>query len=1153
MNKNVNMCDLIDLNSPDRKGLLSSQLASPLIPVPTDMACSNCNNHINDPSSLVTGKRSSFENNPFDMVLHKTTEYIQKKDDPFEVTLEKALRSKCKKHTSIRTYSCDFKNDSILKEKKYTRKLKINRTLDESLINEELNQKNVSNDKIPNGSIIVDSNNTNVLDDDVITNNINLSFSKNTNNIPTINIQENELSILNQSVMDDTLFEAVQELSKEQMKSISQNKISINMEKDKLNTDQISTVTVLKIPKLQRSLSQGEKILPKKSKYLNQTSLVEPSQTNFGSSNSISSLHSLDLLNEGFLNSLCSKDSVFSSLSNISSITRLNSISSTSHSSMILSDGTINRTFLDTGSFEKSDNTKLIEKMDSVKETNSVLPISRYSITSVTDVSNKTKSPVYDLADQFNKLRDKFHVSENSTNEKNEIISEFSDNIKQCVAVIEKNEECNTNNRLIDIDICTSDMNCSEEHHEKSISDTSSDSVFVDENKINKSILHEAKLLAKTFEELALKPSSESSIDDLIGSNSSWTAELLPAFDDEAMTDNLIELPTSPNVNNLNSKNEKVMECTSNDSYSNTNGNLLNSKVGKNMKDLETELIEPISTEKRITTATLLLDLKKLITTEENIEANKLLENLEKVLGINWENNTELLTTYLNTTNNLSKSPQKSSSCLEIKNVTENNMEYSREDNLTSGFPNDVKESVICTNMNFNDSSKVSKEYLKEINSKADNENLEAKTGTKKLETEINESDLDNQNVRKKDFSCKTDNNNSLNEKIATELLTNIAKLLTRQTEDYSTLDILKNLGKVLNFASNNCNIDENLESNNNDVEIQTTSKKSKLKFENKTRTSTLSRSKKVSPGKNFIRKKLIVSQTPPIKNVSSSVISKGKNTSQLKEVTKRFSSDPDFISSTSNKKVIAKNNKSGLEKDIETITIPTLNLQKEKTTMINTIKTKLKTKSGSDIAYKKGPLKAVLPMEIMQKKDSICTAKKYSRSSKPMASSTPDAQNSKPCKIQSQITNCSKKRNFSCDISPVTTRVNVNSNNGINNSPKRVSKLQSPKKTTPKRHPTNSNIPKSQTPPVSRRLNSSFDVNQYGRFSESPQHSLHKLSNSQKNSPISLKKTSSNVQQSPLRNSNKIIHKVKPINLISKLRRHSIGTNVMEKENNYI
>ncbi|XP_076162460.1 uncharacterized protein LOC143144197 isoform X3 [Ptiloglossa arizonensis] len=1049
MNKNVNMCDLIDLNSPDRKGLLSSQLASPLIPVPTDMACSNCNNHINDPSSLVTGKRSSFENNPFDMVLHKTTEYIQKKDDPFEVTLEKALRSKCKKHTSIRTYSCDFKNDSILKEKKYTRKLKINRTLDESLINEELNQKNVSNDKIPNGSIIVDSNNTNVLDDDVITNNINLSFSKNTNNIPTINIQENELSILNQSVMDDTLFEAVQELN--------------------------------------------------------------------------------------------------------------------------------------TGSFEKSDNTKLIEKMDSVKETNSVLPISRYSITSVTDVSNKTKSPVYDLADQFNKLRDKFHVSENSTNEKNEIISEFSDNIKQCVAVIEKNEECNTNNRLIDIDICTSDMNCSEEHHEKSISDTSSDSVFVDENKINKSILHEAKLLAKTFEELALKPSSESSIDDLIGSNSSWTAELLPAFDDEAMTDNLIELPTSPNVNNLNSKNEKVMECTSNDSYSNTNGNLLNSKVGKNMKDLETELIEPISTEKRITTATLLLDLKKLITTEENIEANKLLENLEKVLGINWENNTELLTTYLNTTNNLSKSPQKSSSCLEIKNVTENNMEYSREDNLTSGFPNDVKESVICTNMNFNDSSKVSKEYLKEINSKADNENLEAKTGTKKLETEINESDLDNQNVRKKDFSCKTDNNNSLNEKIATELLTNIAKLLTRQTEDYSTLDILKNLGKVLNFASNNCNIDENLESNNNDVEIQTTSKKSKLKFENKTRTSTLSRSKKVSPGKNFIRKKLIVSQTPPIKNVSSSVISKGKNTSQLKEVTKRFSSDPDFISSTSNKKVIAKNNKSGLEKDIETITIPTLNLQKEKTTMINTIKTKLKTKSGSDIAYKKGPLKAVLPMEIMQKKetigkkvipstetitppkshkiisstpnstDSICTAKKYSRSSKPMASSTPDAQNSKPCKIQSQITNCSKKRNFSCDISPVTTRVNVNSNNGINNSPKRVSKLQSPKKTTPKRHPTNSNIPKSQTPPVSRRLNSSFDVNQYGRFSESPQHSLHKLSNSQKNSPISLKKTSSNVQQSPLRNSNKIIHKVKPINLISKLRRHSIGTNVMEKENNYI
>lgn len=61
--------------------------------------------------------------------------------------------------------------------------------------------------------------------------------------------------------------------------------------------------------------------------------------------------------------------------------------------------------------------------------------------------------------------------------------------------------------------------------------------------------------------------------------------------------------------------------------------------------------------------------------------------------------------------------------------------------------------------------------------------------------------------------------------------------------------------------------------------------------------------------------------------------------------------------------------------------------------------------------------------------------AKKSARS-KPMASSTPDGQNSKTS--STQLTSTSKKRNFSCDISPVTTHVNINGSDERKDSPKR-------------------------------------------------------------------------------------------------------------------
>ncbi|XP_015432149.1 PREDICTED: uncharacterized protein LOC107188384 [Dufourea novaeangliae] len=1196
MHKKITMCDLIDLNSPDKKGLLTCRLASPLIPVPTDTTGSNYNNRITDTSSLVSGKRDSLENNPFDMVLHKTTEYIQKKDDPFEVALEKALRIKRKKDTKLRTYSVEFTDDYTLKRRKSSQNLKINKTLDESLINEELNQRNVADDKIQNENVAAELDKFDTLSDNLksVDISVKLSFSDDKHNVlPSIEVQDINLSILNQSIMNDTLFEADKDVS-----SRNQNKFLTGLETGKDNIEHIPTIaTLLQVPNLRRSFSQGDNVSPKKTQHLDHISMVEKLRTNSESRCSVSS--TLDILNDGFLKSRCSGSSVFSSLSNISSITKLNSISSTTNLSMMLSSDTFNRTFLESCSSEKSDSsTKLNEKASPIEGINSASLPSKNLVTSVANTSTKTRSSMSDLTDRFNKLKaraSELHVSENTINEKNQTTSSFSNDIKECVTVMKEKEESDTDNRLIDIDIFSPQMNYGKDQYKSSISDTSSDSVFLDESKVNKSILHEAKLLARTFEELALRTSSGSSIDDLITNNPLWTSELLPAFDDEI--DNLIELPISPDTSNANPNNKKVMERTDNVPHINRNRKFVANISKENIKDLEMELIAPIPTEKRVTAATLLLDLKKLINTEIDTEANKLLENLEKVLGINWDNNTELLTTYLNVTNNLAKSPQKSNSNLEIKNVAENNMEFSQENNVTDDLIENIEESAHGTNMNINDSnlgkcSTNNQKCLKEINRESKEMDEELKIRNGRTGNENKGRDFNVQTTCNVNTSCTTESNDSVNEKVAIELLTNLSKLLSGQTEEHSTINLLRNLGRVLNFHSNNCNINEKEKTNKSDVDIHQTPKKANLKYENKSHSSVLSKSvnryslelesKKQPVAKPFMRRSISVSQTPPIRTAPSPLMSKGKSTSQLREVTKRFSSDPGLASTTVNKKSITNSNKNDLQKDIGTKTIPTLDIQKEKTTMIGTVKSKLKNKIDINAINKKGPMKAILPVGSMRKRESIsrkvipstetitppkvhkiisstpnstdnrCPLKKSSRPSKPVASSTPDAENSKARKVQSQKSKSSKKRNFGCDISPVTTRVNDNNSNGVNNSSKRFSKLLSPKK-TPKLRPVDSSIPRCRTPPVNKRLNSSCDINQYERTAESPQRSLYKMSSSQNNSPISLKKNGGKIQQSPLRDSNKIMHKVKPVNLISKLRRHSIGTNVTEKENNYM
>lgn len=126
---------------------------------------------------------------------------------------------------------------------------------------------------------------------------------------------------------------------------------------------------------------------------------------------------------------------------------------------------------------------------------------------------------------------------------------------------------------------------------------------------------------------------------DLLSSNAEFNFDNLPDSDDEVEV-NLIDLPVSPlkstdvPENSLETKNE------------NQQINKTDNEINK-IKEIEMEFTQPVDPDKKIVVTSLLLELEKLIKTEKNPDAEKLLNDLEKVLGVKWENNTDLLNVYL--------------------------------------------------------------------------------------------------------------------------------------------------------------------------------------------------------------------------------------------------------------------------------------------------------------------------------------------------------------------------------------------------------------------------------------------------------------------------------------------------------------------------
>lgn len=1048
------MCDFIDLDN-SAGSPLNTKLASPLIPVPSNIERKNiniCDNRLNN-NTLITGKRESLGDNPFDAILDEAIENVRKKEDPFETVYEEAL-------IGNDITAQEEKNINITDDLKatYTQlcKLKENKTSDEFL---------------PNPDIVISTAEINSLD----------------------------LSILNHSAMNDTLYESKYNEEETEIPYMLQHKIPLN----------IKTIQT-------RSYSQGDiiseckQLLKPRSNSTTET--LKTNKINISDSDS----KSFSVFNKGFIEDQYNDISVFSTISNISSITR--NSGSLTHNSASMSNNTMNIAFLNNCSSSIACDTKLNER---INNTMSTVPTISLPIT-------PAQKPIKTTVDVNNKLPD---------------------------------------DKLIDIDTCLPEITYSKLSNNTCL-DSSSDSVFLTKNNINTSIINEAKALARTFEEFAGK-SSGSNIDELIIDDPMWTSELLPAYEDD-IVDNLIEVPVL-NATNREQKNGDMLSC-------NSNTNDVTKSQNNVKKEMDIVSLNQITVNKTAA-STLLVDLKKIVKTENNSEANRLLEDLEQVLGIQSSNKIELFSTCIQTTNdsraiqNTKEEKHDNKSHVDDLKNYEIEVKKSHYDNKING----------CEALHDNNKSLIKENEVSSINPRI--EIFPKKESY--IDVEKKEINVDINNFTQKNMTINKEENNRTenNEKVAVELLINLGKVLSGQSNESATLNLLKNLGEVLNLVSKN---DQEKNNEQNNVISNNTEKISiKDKSGNKVKSSTSLKVKqrrsldlmsKAKPTyqKAFRRSTCTSSASPP-KKLQKSFVFKENNKSQLSKARKRFPSDPGSINLNSSKTEIAAS-----IGDHPIISINKVNTNKnnpkEKPPIKLVVKNQLKHKSKSEIVNKKGPMKAIIPIGNMQRKGTTTPPKspknvqpcikifsstpnsiessielKKSPKLKPMASSTPDFLKCKSV-VQMPTLQRRDRLNASCDISPINIQEEVTTEKcKVYLSPRRVSKSTSPKKRTPKSQKRESSIPKySMSPGVHVRA-SSQNINKSQEISMSSQNLSRKEEEIFKKSPMISKKIAKSERKSPLTDNNINIAKGKPFNLSSKFRGNNNENIESEKENTFV
>ncbi|KAK2583606.1 hypothetical protein KPH14_009548 [Odynerus spinipes] len=1157
------MCDLIDLDN-SAGSPLNTKLASPLIPVPSNIEQRNL--HVfNDRNTLIVERRESLDN-PFDMVLHEAIEYVRKREDPFEIVFEKAL----KKDETVISENKDVNITDDLKATytQFSQKLKESKTLDESLLNPDLVKPNIE--------------------------------SKSMNS-----------SILNLSAMSDTLYETNCNTEESEIKCMVQQKIPLHTQTTENNVENILIDIKSVLPKYTRSHSQGDMMQECRQCFKHRSSsAIETLKTGKISTSDPDSLSSLgynDPLNKGFLQDQYSDNSVFSTLSNISNITRLNSTSLTCHSvPSTMSNNTMNRAFLDSRTPELFFDAKVNGRINNTMNTESVS-----SETSLPTTPVQTQIDISVLAQKLNDVKmklSKSQIMQVENNESDYISRQILNNTDPCFKNTNIKKTLDINDKLLDVDAFIPEVTFS-----KASSDGSSDSIFLENSKANKSILDEAKALARTFEEFAQRVSG-SSLDEFIINDPMWTSELLPAFEDE-IVDDLIELPSSPNI--IKNTIQTNKEGSSNgvlSHKSNTQNNCNNIKSQNNItKEIEVSPVSPIVVEKKVA-STLLLDLKKVVKTENNSEANRLLENLEKVLGIRSNKNIELLPTYLQTTNSPNKGHENYETRSEIiKNIEDKT--YVSKDHVddAENYKTEINEDLHHNNKINNEvhnevKNEVHTEVGNEVHSGSDklmiarnevqndlplaNENTEASPKkeqssvcVEKKENDVSITHSIHTNINKNE---EHSNDTESNEKVAVELLINLGKVLSGQSEKSATLNLLKNLGEVLHLVSKNKQEKNNKHDDAFYTNTERIAGKDKLKTDKKIQSLMSLQSnqrcldlisKAKTSNEKMLRRSMSVTSTPPNKTLQSTSVFKDNSKCQLKETRKRFPSDPGLINSGSYKNGVAASTgdlrkEVHTTKDIHQVNIETNN-QKEKASIKLVVKSQLKNKTKFEVVNRKGPMKAIIPIGNMQRKGVVTPPKsprniqpsikirsstpnsmekgyalKKSPKSKPMASSTPDTPKRKSV-LQLPVLQRCDKLNVSCDISPINVQEEITIDKSrLYVSPKRTSKCPSPKRVTPKNRSRESSIPKYSTSPGVRVRYSSHDINGSGQVAEFSLVLSKKEENVHKRSSVICKRIGISQQKSPLKDSNKIITKAKPLNLTCKLRQNEDGSIGNGKEN---
>jgi len=384
-------------------------------------------------------------------------------------------------------------------------------------------------------------------------------------------------------------------------------------------------------------------------------------------------------------------------------------------------------------------------------------------------------------------------------------------------------------------------------------------------------------------------------------------SELLPAFEDEPVVNDLIDLPVSPEGKLKDIKNSDKKQSSA--SIDSTDENLF--------KKMESPLTGDAVVKENITS--LLSDLRKLVKTESNPEAKKILDNLENILDINYKNNTELLVTCFNASNK-SQSLQKISS-ESIERFDKSSADKSEEESDKISSQEKLFNEKSDENYKVEDISQdITNIEKSSVTSSSCKDNSEDHMST----THSSDITEHNKHTKEKD--------NQVDKKVAVELLVNLQKLLSGQAEDNTVIQLLKNIGKALNTALNN-NTENKIQANcTGKRNIQrTTPVRNPPESDRNVHSSALSTNvghrRSLEPNSKVSKyllsftinlnylltryyifcektvRRSVSAIESSLKGTSSTQVRRRRNTSELEKCQKRFSSDPGFINN-SNKKL---------------------------------------------------------------------------------------------------------------------------------------------------------------------------------------------------------------------------------------------------------